>query len=330
MNYENIPDEETNPVFDDASVSFKRRLAYDKLTFFYISLPVSLIGQLFGALLLSALLLTSVEVYYIGIWLTLNVIMFLYRFYHYYAFKNANEYTKLTDAKIWLHKFYTNVFISGMVWGSSAILVFPTDYLAGQMVIVLFLFAISFTSMGVLASKKDLLLGYTLVMFMPIILRFFFLDGSEEYTTIAYVVIALMLILLLISYYFGGIVNNSLRNHQYFIEIKHTHDQLKERFFSLFERAPVGIYYYDLDLRIQDVNAQFLSMHQVEFKEDLIGQEIGSIENKILVDAHSEALKNHTGSYRGPYSRFFLNDAIFVDLSTVPMQDTNGEVTGGI
>jgi diguanylate cyclase (GGDEF)-like protein/PAS domain S-box-containing protein len=330
MNYDNISNESTNQALDDTSVSFDRRLAYDKLTFFYLSLPVSLIGQLFGALLLSALLVTSVDVYTLGIWLTLNIIMFLYRFYHYYAFKNANEYTKLTEAKIWLHKFYTNVFISGMVWGSSAVLIFPDDYLAGQMVIVLFLFAISFTSMGVLASKKDLLLGYTLVMFTPVILRFFFLDGGEEYTTIAFIVIALMLILLLIAYYFGGVVNNSLRNHQYFIEIKHTHDQLKERFFSLFERAPVGIYYYDRDLNIQDVNAQFLSMHRVAFKEDLIGQEIGTSKNKILVDAHSEVLKNHTGNYRGPYKRFFVEDMIYVDLSTVPMLDNEGEVTGGI
>ena len=325
-----VSDDDVNRGVDDTSVTFKERLAYDKLTFFYLSLPTALIGQLFGALLLAALMLSLVDLYSVVVWLGLSLVMLSYRFYHYLAFKRSSEYGKLADSKLWLHKYYTNVFLNGVVWGSSAILLFPEGNLMGEMVIVVFLFAISFTTMGVLASKRDLLLAYAMVMFLPLILRFFFLDGDAIYTTIAYMVIALMLIVLLISYYFGTVVNNSLKNHQYFVEIKQSHDQLKERFFSLFERAPVGIYYYGPDMKIKDVNAQFLSMHKVEFKNDMLEQNIGSFSNTILVDAHREVFKNRTGSYRGPYSRFSGGDAIYVDLSTVPMIDNDGEVTGGI
>ena len=314
----------------ETSTSFKERLAYDKLTFFYLSLPTALTGQFFGALLLASLMLTLVDLDSVIIWVTLTLIMLSYRFYHYLAFRRSSEYSKLADAKLWLHKYYTNVFLSGVVWGSSALLLFPAGNLIGEMIIVLFLFAISFTSMGVLASKRELLLAYAVVMFLPLIMRFLFLEGEEIYRTIAYAVIILVLIMLLIAYYFGRVVNNSLKNHQYFVEIKHSHDQLKERFFSLFERAPVGIYYYGRDLKIADVNSQFLSMHKVEFKEDMLGQEIGTFSNTILVDAHREVFKNRTGSYRGPYSRFSEESTIFVDLSTVPMIDNDGEVTGGI
>ncbi|MEA3373186.1 MAG: bifunctional diguanylate cyclase/phosphodiesterase [Campylobacterota bacterium] len=320
---------DSNQAIDNTAVSFEERLAYDKLTFFYLSLPITLIGQMFGALLLSALQLESVDLYSIGIWLLLSFVMFLYRFYHYYVFRHESEYHKLKDARLWLHRYYTNVMISGIVWGSSAVLMFPAENLINQMVVLLFLFAISFTSMGVLASKRDLLLGFVLVTFLPLILRLFFLDGGI-YNNIAYVVIALMLIMVLIANYYGRVINNSLNNHQHFITIKHSHDKLKERFFSLFERAPVGIYYYNTSLILQDVNTQFKHMNRVEYTKDLIGQDLYVLKNRDIIDVHENVFRNQTGNYRGPFETLYGEDVIYVDLSTVPMLDSDGEVTGGI
>ena len=314
---------------DNDAMRFEERLAYDKLTFFYLSLPVALFGQIFGALLLSALQITSVDFYSIGIWLLLSFVMFSYRLYHYYRFKGESEHNKLHNAKSWLHKFYTNVLISGAVWGSSALLIFPEGNLINQMAIVLFLFVISFTSIGVLASKKDLLIGYVTLTFLPIILRFFFLEDAI-YTNIAYIVIALMLIMLFIANYFGSLINHSLSMHQHFIEIKHSQDRLKERFFSLFERAPVGIYYYNKDLVIQDVNAHYRKMNGVEYKEDIIGYDLHETKESNFIEAHESALMNQNGKFRGPFIRPHLNDLIHVELSTVPMLDIEGEITGGV
>jgi diguanylate cyclase (GGDEF)-like protein/PAS domain S-box-containing protein len=330
MKNEDMLDDFSGQTLSNLSVGFEARLAYDKLTFFYISQPIALVGQIAAAFLLAAMMLTEAELVPVSIWFALNAVHFLYRFYHYFAFKRASEYEKLRLAKRWLHKYYTNVLISGIIWGSSAILLFPEGNLIGQMVIVLFLFAVSFTSMGVLASKPDLLLTYAQAVFLPIILRFFFVEKGEDYVNIAYAVVALMLIVLLVSYYFGRVINSALSSHQHFVEIKHSHDKLKERFFSLFERAPVGIYYYDRNLHIQDVNTQFQTMHRVAFKEDLSGRETAPPSNRPLLDAHKAVLRNHSGNYRGPYGRFFSDDILYVELSTVPMHDSNGEVTGGI
>ena len=311
------------------AISFEERIAYDKLTFYYISLPVALIGQMFGVMLLSAFQITVVDLYSIVVWMSVASLMVLYRFYHYFEFRRQSEYAKLQDARLWLHRYYTNVLVSGAVWGSSAVLMFPEGDILNQMVVVLFLFAMSFTSMGILASKKDLLLGYTLLAFVPLILRFFFLEG-DVYTAVAYVVVVLMLVMVLISNYFGKVVNDSIGNHQHFLEIKHSHDKLKERFFSLFERAPVGIYYYDPELQIQDVNERFKEMNGVVYKEDLLGQDLHILKNATLIDAHKEVFGDKTGNYRGPYTSIFSKDLLYVDLSTVPMRDGDGHVTGGI
>ena len=76
--------------------------------------------------------------------------------------------------------------------------------------------------------------------------------------------IALVVLLIFIAEFFGAIINNSLSNHQNFVQAKHENDTLKERFFSLFERAPVGIFYYNEELKIIDANERFLNLHDLD------------------------------------------------------------------
>ena len=220
----NSTEEDTlDQAIDNIDISFEERLTYDKMGFYYISSPIMLVGNLLGALLLCAIQLGTVDLYSISIWILVIFIMFLYRFYHYYLFKRESEHNKLRDAKIWLDKYYTNTLLSGIVWGSSAFLIFPESELLNQMVVIFFLFAIGFSAMGILASKRDLLLTYALVTYSPIILRLFFIE-DVLYTKIAYIILALTLIMILTANYYGKVINNALNNRQHFISIKHTHE----------------------------------------------------------------------------------------------------------
>ena len=330
MNIEEDNDNNLTQALDNDKIEFNDRLVYDKLTFYYISLPVVLLGNILGVLLLSAMQFTVVDSYSIAIWLLLSIIMFIYQLYHNYQFRHESEENKLRDADIWLDKYYTNILINGIIWGSTAFLMFPETNLMHQMIVMLFLFAIGFTAMGVLASKRDLLLTYVLVTYAPLILRLFFMEDAL-YTKIAYVILSLMLIMILIANYYGKVINQSLGNRQHFITIKHSHDKLKERFFSLFERAPVGIYYYNKELELQDVNLHFMKMNKVANKEKLIKQNLFILEeNKQIITAHNDVFEGKTGNYRGTYDVLDKKANLFVTLSTVPMLDSEGKITGGI
>jgi len=319
-----------NEAINNTSITFDERINYDKLSFYYISLPIMLIGHMLGALLLSAMQMNVVDLYSIGIWLLLSFIMFLYRLYHYSLFKKESEENKLKDADIWLDRYYSNVLISGIIWGSSAFLIFPETNLHNQMILLLFLFAIGFTSLGILASKRDLLLTYVLVMFGPLLWRLFFIEG-ELYTNMAYAVISLVLIMITVANYYGKVINNALNNRQHFVDIKHSHDKLKERFFSLFERAPVGIYYYNEALELQDLNTQFMEMNKADNKESLIGNSLHGLSNSQVIEAHENAFNGKSGNYRGPFKVLSgTGEDLYVNLSTVPMLNSDGKVGGGI
>jgi len=322
-------EQDLNQALDNDAVSFENRLIYDKLSFYYISLPVMLLGNILGALLLSAMQINVVPMDALSTWLLVSVVMFVYQFYHYYQFKNETEENKLKDANIWLDKYYTNILLNGIIWGSSAFLIFPESNLMNQMLVMLFLFAIGFSAMGVLASKRDLLLTYVLATYSPLVIRLFNME-DELYQKIAYAVLALVLIMILIANYYGKIINNSLYNRQDFINIKHTHEKLKERFFSLFERAPVGIYYYDKDFTLQDVNAHFMKMNKVNTKEILLEEGLRALNTPPILEAHQDVFEGKTGTYRGPFAVLDSNTSAYVNLSTVPMLDSEGKVAGGI
>jgi len=328
MNTQANPQDMSHPI-DNEEISFERRLTYDKLSFYYISLPIMLLGNLLGALLLSAMQINVIDIDAIGIWLLLVIIMFLYQLYHYYQFKNETEENKLKDADIWLDKYYTNILLSGIIWGSSAFLIFPESNLMNQMIIMLFLFAIGFSAMGVLASKRDLLLTYVLATYTPLIARLFYLEG-DLYNKIAYSLLALVLIMVLIANYYGKIINNSLYNRQDFITIQHTHEKLKERFFSLFERAPVGIYYYNKSFELQDVNMHFMQMNKEKNKDNLLHKKLAGLDNHLILEAHRDVFEGKTGNYRGPFTVLDKTSNLYVNFSTVPMLDTEGKIAGGI
>ena len=321
--------QDLNQALDNDTVSFENRLIYDKLSFYYISLPVMLLGNILGALLLSAMQINIVPMDALGTWLLVSVIMFIYQVYHYYKFKNETENNKLRDANIWLDKYYTNILLNGIIWGSSAFLIFPESNLMNQMIVMLFLFAIGFSAMGVLASKRDLLLTYVLATYSPLIIRLFTMDDAL-YQKIAYAILALILIMILVANYYGKIINNALYNRQDFITIKHTHEKLKERFFSLFERAPVGIYYYNEAFELQDVNAHFMQMNKIKDKELLLQESLRALKNQSVLEAHQDVFDGKTGNYRGPFEVLDANANIYVNLSTVPMLDSEGNIAGGI
>ncbi len=48
-------DNNLNEAINNTSITFNERINYDKLSFYYISLPIMLIGHMLGALLLSAM-----------------------------------------------------------------------------------------------------------------------------------------------------------------------------------------------------------------------------------------------------------------------------------
>jgi len=312
-------------------VQQEERLAYDKLTFFYMSLPYMLFGQLLGALFLSALMYPAVDLYWIVMWLILNTLVFLYRGYHYRLFTHADEADKREQSRIWLDRYCTDILASGLVWGATAFLIFPASGITNQMIVLLFLIAIGFTSMGVLASQKGLLLTYVGVVFLPIIVRLFLMD-EPVYHTLAYAGLALILIMTLVANYYGTIIHASLEARQAADRISHADRVPNESFFSFFERAPVGVFRFDGDLVIREANDLFVKMAGYENKHELVGENLARIwPDESVLELHHRVLKGFGKEYKDVLSSTtFKGGTAHVSLSSAPLEDEDQNVLGGV
>ncbi len=310
----------------------QKRIKYDKLTFFYMSLPHMLLGYILGALLIAALLFNNVDNYSLGIWLLLNILVFGYRLYHFYLFKNTSEKNKLEESDIWLDRYYTDVLVNGIIWGASAFLIFPTSDLLSQSILLLFLVTVGFSSMGVLASNRELLLTYVLVIFIPIIMRLFFLEG-EIYRTIAYAGLALVLLMILAANYYGSIINNALTSYQNYLSTRNLYQQLREQFFSVLERAPVGIVHYDDQLVIEEANTNFLKLMGYKKPEDIVGKYIGDLwPNEKAIEHLQRVLRGFEGKSHNSLiiPATAKRKESFVNLSSSPMHNNDNKIIGGI
>jgi len=309
----------------------EKRLTYDKLSIFYTFLPYMLLGQLLGALLLSVLVYKEVDIFSIAGWIVLNILVFFYRIYHYRLFKNTSEEEQVLLSRTWFNRFATDVFVSGMVWGSAALIIFPANSVVDQVIVLLFLGSIGWTSLGVLASKKWLMFLYVSVVFLPMIVRFFLMQDAQH-QTIAFFGLALMFIVILTAYYYGGIINNALEAYRENFSTQFSFQRLQNQFFALFEQAPVGIFHFDDKLAIVDANAFFVKMVSRGRKGDLVGMPLEKLwPDEAVIALHNRVLKGlGEQSLDAPTSTTFGEKTFHIKLSLAPMYDEEHEVIGGV
>ena len=309
--------------------SHEKNVEYDKLTFLYSSVPLILLIHSFSLVMFAVLMWQVTDNYSLMIWSSVSAIVLLFRYYHYYIYKGLDEGIRRSEARVWLHRYYTYVLISGGVWGSAAFLLFPQTNTLNQMIVVLFIIGLTSTAVGIISAKWYLVISYAFVSFVPLIIKLSMMDSSL-YHTLAYIISALAILLLFTGKHFNSIIDISIRTRQEMLEAKSTLEELKSRFFALFENAPVGIFYYDSRLRIVDSNKNILQIFDIENKERFVGMDLGTVGDSRIKKTLKEVFSGRQGSYSGQYTTPFSDKALFVELVTVPLEDSRKSIAGGI
>ena len=91
--------------------------------------------------------------------------------------------------------------------------------------------------------------------------------------------------------------------------------------FILLENAPVGILYYDQNLRITNLNARMLKNLRVGSRDELIGYDLNLFGDKRIQPAFRAALNNEEGHYEGLFHSAVSEQVFYVELHTVPISD---------
>lgn len=101
------------------------------------------------------------------------------------------------------------------------------------------------------------------------------------------------------------------------------------RYSLILQRTPVGIVYFDAELRITFCNDRFAALTGSQASE-IAGLNLQDLSDQRPVPACSEALAGRQGDYEGPYTTTLGDRQLWVEVRTAPMTDDAGMVVGGI
>jgi two-component system cell cycle sensor histidine kinase/response regulator CckA len=103
----------------------------------------------------------------------------------------------------------------------------------------------------------------------------------------------------------------------------------EERYRTLFEQAPVGVFLYDRSLRITECNLRFVELLHSSY-EKLIGLQMTRLIDQRIVPALEKVLDGEPSTYDGPYRATTSNSEIDIAMRLSPLRDADGNVVGGM
>ena len=116
------------------------------------------------------------------------------------------------------------------------------------------------------------------------------------------------------------------------IERKRTEGVLRaseERYRLVLQRAPVGVFRYDNNMRITDCNDRFVAM-LASSRDRLIGLDMNLLRDRSVLPSIRQALRGEQGEYVGPYEATSGPAKPFVSMRTAPLHGADGAIIGGV
>jgi len=227
----------------------------------------------------------------------------------------------------WYQIFFASTLITSVLISVLGTVCIYDVQLTGQIFIIAALLGLSAGAMSSLFPDVRIALIYVSMLILPMIMTLFLLGGDTH------IVLASMLIL----YYITQVVIVYNTHTQYSEleqkqkEIISAQEQLlknKETLEYFYTQAPIGIFSYDLQLKVTDCNDAFLSLFHLQ-RDEIIGLDLNLLPDKSPIDTIKDALKNGVQHYVGPYHST-KGLEYWVEAKTFPIHNENDQVIGGV
>ena len=295
----------------------------DKL---YLYAKKSMLALLVLTSIITYLMVDFVPGYLLYSWFFASIGLTLSRIYDsYYYLKHdcsSKKYRK------WYSIFAYKALFTALLWGSMPVLFLPyTDSISLHLFTAMLVLGLSGGAMNSLSADRRIATLYLVILLLPF--GFYFLFQGTLIGTISF-----FLILLYLATLFSVNKNASVslvKTYQKEEDLTKAKQELftkQDELNNLFQQTPIGVFYFDLDLRIIDGNAAFLKMFD-STSEELIGFDLNVLIDKRPLEAIKKSLMYGTQVYNGPYTSL-KGIELWVEAKCSPLMNNEGELIGGI
>jgi PAS domain S-box-containing protein/putative nucleotidyltransferase with HDIG domain len=101
------------------------------------------------------------------------------------------------------------------------------------------------------------------------------------------------------------------------------------RYQMLFNKIPVGVFYYNKDLILTDFNDRFVEMLR-STREKLLGLDLNKIKDQRVLPAIKKVFEGLEGAYTGYYEATTGPAVIYAEMKCAPIYDENNNIIGGV
>ncbi|HTY26374.1 MAG TPA: PAS domain S-box protein [Desulfomonilaceae bacterium] len=261
----------------------------------YANSRAGTMGALLGIIVVALAIREHVPHIRLITWIAIYVALQVPRYYLLRTFSDRNR--SAADIIQWGRTFSFLTFLCALVWGSTAIFMFPADSSAHQMLVVIALAGISSAAAVVYSPLSECYVPAVIAILSPLPLRYFY-EGGETNVFIGIYILLFIGVLLIVGRLTHRFVINSLKlqfdktdlveslseqkrvtdilNQELMAEItvrKHVEEQLRvetEKFKMLSDSAPFGMVMIGKDGTFEYLNPKFT---------EIVGYDLSDVPN---------------------------------------------------
>lgn len=291
----------------------------------YQNLKLSSFAVMVNATFLLFVLYGFVDTTLLLFWYFAVLTISLLRFYSQLTYKNNRSQFSTQQ---WKQIFYLGLLISSTLFGVTPFIFFvPESYPHQAMLIVV----IAGLTAGAVSSLSSLLRAvqlFLLILLVPLIIQLA-LQNIFIYASMSILIFLYLLLILRIAKTFHLNYLDILTSREMYENEKEKLLMSEERFKAVFKQAPLGVFLYDKELIIREVNQEFVQFLEAP-SDFLLGLSLHTLADKSVLPALEVTLDGIEGFYEGPYVTKYKQKDLWISMHASPIKDTNGEVTGGV
>ncbi|HXY05944.1 MAG TPA: EAL domain-containing protein [Burkholderiaceae bacterium] len=244
------------------------------------------------------------------------------------AYRRSRAKSTLAD-EVWLRWFRVSAISTGIAWGLAGFLLFPTDDLQHQLILLLFLAGAA--AAAVLSNAADAVgaTGFVVCIVAPFIVHMLTREGDLYKVLAAFGLVYLGFVLAMIR----AVARGTRENIVLRFEAMDREEALKastEQYRLLLNHLAVGVLHYDKASRITYCNERLTQILRTS-RETLIGRNLRQLADSMIRSTLQRAITEGVSvRYEGYHDGALGEFRGWISLVATPSRDGRGNVVGGV
>ena len=257
------------------------------------------------------------------IWFVLIIILNFSRFRDYKRYQSTNEKEYIQ----WYNIFTIKALLHSFLWGIIPVFFLTDLSYTYQILMLLFLSGIAGGVTGFIFDFKISSTFITIIL-LPIFTMFFFSTMPYTYALQTLIIIFYFL-LLTASKHLNQLFYETYTSQERYHWAKEMLSAKEKKLSALLEQAPIGIFYYDNELKILRYNSMFKKLFGVE--ENLENFNLNNLKDKKAIETLKHVLNVSSEKETiGSFNFSFQTKPIWIELTCSSLHDDSNNIIGGI